>query len=77
MIENYQYRFLGLGASWLVFYRQDFLSELMLNQLVDDLKHIYGQGSKSEQLWQALALTLKDKKTLLIGYGENILESLE
>lgn len=73
---QYSYRFFGLGASWLGFWRESPLSGAQAQSVIEDLKHLYG-GENAVQEWDALAGILTHSRFLLLGYTENFAESLE
>ncbi|MDP9897972.1 hypothetical protein [Variovorax ginsengisoli] len=67
------YRFFGIGASWLGFVRRQAPDEKAARQLVRDLAMIYPSedADAAAAAWNALALLLTGRRTLLLGYTEN------
>lgn len=70
MIERYDYRFIGLGASWLGFVRSKPLSAMEADSLLADIRHLYGTHEEVMQLWLDLREVLMQQTTLMLAYGE-------
>lgn len=75
MIELYDYRFIGLGASWLGFVRSKPLSGMEADLLLADIRHLYGTHEDAMQLWLGLHEVLTQQTTLMLAYGEGFAES--
>ena len=76
LAAQWSYRFFGMGAAWMGFVRQAPLSSDEAPRLVDELRALYGSGQGSEVLqhpaWQTLVQLLQTRRTLLLGYTENM-----
>jgi hypothetical protein len=70
MIERYDYRFIGLGASWLGFVRSKPLSAMEADSLLADIRHLYGTHEEVMQLWLDLREVFMQQTTLMLAYGE-------
>ena len=76
---QYGYRFFGMGAAWMGFVRPAPLSAEQANRLVGELHDLYGRGNDEaagHEAWAALAQVLQARRTLVLGYIENMAESL-
>ncbi|MFE4500045.1 hypothetical protein ACFRFQ_09270 [Rhodococcus sp. NPDC056743] len=69
LADAYGYRPLGIGASWIGFERNTPLSLIQANELIEELKPIY--GSIDALGWARLVNTLTRRRTLFLGYTEN------
>ncbi|QXZ08872.1 hypothetical protein KUF54_12515 [Comamonas sp. Y33R10-2] len=73
------YRFFAMGASWMGFVRATPPSAEQAQCWVDALRELYGKGNDevlSHPGWQALAALLPERRTLMLGYTENMAEAL-
>ena len=79
LATQYGYRFFGMGAAWMGFVRPAPLAPDQGNRLVGELRDLYGRGNDEaadHEAWAALAQVLQARRTLLLGYIENMAESL-
>ena len=79
LATQHGYRFFGMGASWMGFVRPAPPSANQCAQLVADLKDLYGR--KREEVfahagWAELQQLLQGQRLLMLGYVENMAESL-
>ena len=79
LATQYGYRFFGMGASWMGFVRPAPPSADQCARLVADLKDLYGR--KREEVfahagWAELQQLLQGQRLLMLGYVENMAESL-
>ena len=80
LATQYGYRFFGMGAAWMGFVRSAPPSEDLAQRLTADLRELYGKGQAevhSHPGWAQLAELLQTQHTLLLGYIENMSESVE
>ena len=80
LATQYGYRFFGMGAAWMGFVRSAPPSEDLAQRLIADLRELYGKGRAevhSHPGWAQLAELLQTQHTLLLGYVENMSESVE
>ncbi|MEG0445267.1 MAG: hypothetical protein RR687_00600 [Comamonas sp.] len=79
LAAHYGYRFFAMGAAWMGFERGTPPDAVLAERLVQDLRELYGKG-RSEVLghaaWARLAQQLQARRTLVLGYAENLTESL-
>lgn len=79
LATQYGYRFFCMGAAWMGFVRPAPLSVAQANRLVGELRDLYGRSNEEaagHEAWAALAQVLQARRTLVLGYIENIAESL-
>lgn len=79
LATQHGYRFFGMGASWMGFVRPAPPNADQCAQLVADLKDLYGR--KREEVfahagWAELQQLLQGQRLLMLGYVENMAESL-
>lgn len=77
MIELYDYRFVGLGATWLGFVRSKPLSVMEADLVLADMRHLYGTHEEATEVWNSLHDVLIQQTTLMLAYGEGFAESLK
>ena len=79
LATQYGYRFFGMGASWMGFVHPEPPNADQAARLVADLQQLYGRG-RSEVLahagWAELQQLLQGQRLLMLGYVENMAESL-
>lgn len=79
LAAQYGYRFFGMGAAWMGFVRSTPPDALLAGRLIEDLRMLYspGPGEMREYAdWAPLAALLLSRRTLLLGYAENLAEGL-
>ena len=80
LAAQYGYRFFGMGAAWMGFVRSAPLDAAQAQQLVAELRELYGKG-RDEVLehegWAELTAVLQQRRSLMLGYIENMAESLD
>ena len=76
LATQWGYRFFGMGAAWMGFVRATPLSSEQAAQLVAELRDLYATDKDEDVLqhpaWPALAQLLTTRRTLLLGYTENM-----
>jgi len=73
------YRFFGMGAAWMGFVRAEPLTAEQAVRLVADLRDLYGRGREqvvAHAGWSELQQLLQGQRLLMLGYVENLSESL-
>ncbi|MET0288895.1 MAG: hypothetical protein ABW178_04650 [Pseudoxanthomonas sp.] len=66
----HDYRLFGIGAAWLGFFRAQPASAAAAERLMADLRLLYGPAG-SAQAWETLAMAVRRRCTLLLGYTGN------
>ena len=77
---QFGYRFFAMGASWMGFVRATPPSAEQAQRCAAELRELYGKGNDevlSHPGWQALATLLPERHTLMLGFTENMAETLE
>ena len=79
LATQYGYRFFAMGASWMGFVRNTSPTEDLAQRLIAELRELYGKG-RDEVLahpgWAELQQQLQGQRLLMLGYVENMAESL-
>jgi len=76
---QYGYRFFGMGAAWMGFVRSSLPDAVLVDRLIEDLRMLYGQGQgevREHVGWVQLASVLLSRRTLMLGYAENLAEGM-
>ncbi len=79
LATQYGYRFFAMGAAWMGFVRPEPPDRGQAAQLVADLRELYGKGNDevhSHAGWAELALLLQERRTLMLGYTEDMAASV-
>lgn len=79
LAAQYGYRFFGMGAAWMGFVRASLPDAVLVDRLIEDLRMLYGQGQgevREHAGWAQLASVLLSRRTLMLGYAENLAEGL-
>lgn len=80
LAAHYGYRFFAMGAAWMGWVRDTPPDAALAERLAQDLRQLYGKG-RDEVLahagWAQLAQLLPSRRTLMLGYAENLAESLD
>lgn len=79
LAAQYGYRFFGMGAAWMGFVRCSLPDAVLVDGLIEDLRMLYGQGQgevREHAGWAQLASVLLSRRTLMLGYAENLAEGL-
>ncbi|MEF8688866.1 UNVERIFIED_CONTAM: hypothetical protein NO986_15470 [Comamonas sp. A-3] len=79
LAAQYGYRFFGMGAAWMGFVRCSLPDAALVDRLIEDLRMLYGQGQdevREHAGWAQLASVLLSRRTLMLGYAENLAEGL-
>lgn len=79
LAAQYGYRFFGMGAAWMGFVRCSLPDAVLVDRLIEDLRMLYGQGQgevREHAGWAQLASVLLSRRTLMLGYAENLAEGL-
>ena len=77
--QAHGYHLFGMGAAWLGFERAAPPSAEQAAALVDDLRTVYAgsdEALKAHPDWTALQAVLPTRRTLLLGYAEDMADSL-
>ena len=79
LATQHGYRFFAMGAAWMGFVRFAPPDADQAQRLVADLRELYGKGRDEvhgHAGWAELAQLLQERKTLMLGYTEDMAESV-